>query len=130
YLAYGTHADEVLPRIDGTHYFYRDDWELVEERETFEELTLRNTCPSRATTSCSTSRRISASAQTLPSAIRSASPRCARATSHGKRRCRSIRTRRIPFRPRRPTSSHPPARGWPGPADPEKLALRQQLAVY
>ncbi len=41
YLAYGTHADELLPRIEGTHYFYRDDWELAEERETFEELTVR-----------------------------------------------------------------------------------------
>ena len=41
YLAYGVHADEDLPRIEGTHYFYRDGSELAEERETFEELTRR-----------------------------------------------------------------------------------------
>jgi len=39
YLAYGTHVDESPPRIEGTHYFYRDDWELAAEREMFEELT-------------------------------------------------------------------------------------------
>jgi predicted AlkP superfamily pyrophosphatase or phosphodiesterase len=38
YLAYGAGGDGALPRIDGTHYFYRDGSELEEERETFEEL--------------------------------------------------------------------------------------------
>ena len=41
YLAYGVRGDGELPRIDGTHYFYRDGSELAEERETFEELTQR-----------------------------------------------------------------------------------------
>ena len=41
YLAYGAQADGVLPRIDGTGYFYRDGSELEEERETFEELLRR-----------------------------------------------------------------------------------------
>jgi hypothetical protein len=39
YLAYGARGGGELPRIDGTHYFYRDDAELAQERETFEELT-------------------------------------------------------------------------------------------
>jgi hypothetical protein len=38
YLAYGAGGDGALPRIDGTHYFYRDGSELEEERESFEEL--------------------------------------------------------------------------------------------
>jgi Type I phosphodiesterase / nucleotide pyrophosphatase len=38
YLAYGAHRHGELPRIDGTHYFYRDGSELEEEREMFEEL--------------------------------------------------------------------------------------------
>ena len=41
YLAYGAQAGGVLPRIDGTGYFYRDGSELEEERETFEALTPR-----------------------------------------------------------------------------------------
>src|SRR2546427_6237177 len=38
YLAHGADGDETLPRIDGTHYFYRDGSELEAERETFEAL--------------------------------------------------------------------------------------------
>jgi predicted AlkP superfamily pyrophosphatase or phosphodiesterase len=43
YLAYGAHADEQLPRIEETGYFFRDGLELTEERETFEELAARST---------------------------------------------------------------------------------------
>jgi hypothetical protein len=39
YLAYGADVDAQLRRIDGTSYFYRDGSELMEEQETFEELT-------------------------------------------------------------------------------------------
>jgi len=38
YLAHGGDADDALPRIDGTRYFYRDGAELEVERETFEDL--------------------------------------------------------------------------------------------
>jgi hypothetical protein len=41
YLAYATHSDGELPRIDGTRYFYRDGSELEDEREMFEELIRR-----------------------------------------------------------------------------------------
>jgi predicted AlkP superfamily pyrophosphatase or phosphodiesterase len=38
YLAYGADGDGELPRIDGTHYFYRDAPELEAEREMFDGL--------------------------------------------------------------------------------------------
>ena len=38
YVARGGGSEEAPPRIDGTHYFYRDGEELEAERETFEGL--------------------------------------------------------------------------------------------
>ena len=38
YLAYGADGDGELPRIDGTHYFYRDASESEAEREMFDGL--------------------------------------------------------------------------------------------
>jgi type I phosphodiesterase/nucleotide pyrophosphatase len=37
-VGYVAHGVETPPRIEGTHYFYRDGSELEEERETFETL--------------------------------------------------------------------------------------------
>jgi hypothetical protein len=37
-IGYVAHGAETPPRIEGTHYFYRDGSELEEERETFETL--------------------------------------------------------------------------------------------
>ena len=37
-VGYIAHGAETPPRIEGTHYFYRDGSELEEERETFETL--------------------------------------------------------------------------------------------
>ena len=39
YLAYGAHADVQF--IEGASYFYREGSELMDEHETFEELTRR-----------------------------------------------------------------------------------------